>query len=483
MSPDFADAAAGKLADLQPGPTSAHLLTVARSIMQCDVSLMITSEQGIIEFVNPAFERYSGYAAAEAVGRTPSLLNSGEHSREFFAGLRKVIATGEVFRAVFTNRRKNGDIYREDKMITPIRNGAAEISHYVATGHLLTAPADAPADHRDDEALTRIPHRQRFMNQLDQAITRSRRHSATFSLLHIDVDRFKRINDTLGHGTGDRVLAAVAQRIAQSIAGQDSVARLGGDEFAIIIEGRASRAATDAIAETLIGACSHPFEIDQHTLYAAISIGIAAYPDDGDDIESLVRHAEIAMYQAKSAGRATFVNFNAQMEEKMLDDLSIEASLRSALDNGEFEIHYQPIVSPGDGRTLALEALLRWHSPQHGEVSPVRFVPLLEEIGLIGQVGRWVLRTACAQFKSLARQGLAPAVLAVNLSAAQFRDSALIANVQSVLDESGLAPAQLELEITESILIDDASAGAVRQCPVAPLCESPAAPLRIGVII
>ena len=470
MDFDFAHAVGRELADLSPSQRagtdgaedwSGHLLTIARGIMQCDVSLMLTCAQGIIEFVNPAFERHSGYAASEAVGRTPGLLSSGEHSPEFFAGLSKSLGAGEVFRAVFTNRRKNGDLYHEDKMITPIRDGAEQISHYVATGRLLTSPlpADELSDYRANyDALTRIPNRQLFMNQLDHAIQRGQRNSRNFSLLHIDVDRFKRINDTLGHHTGDLVLAAVAQRIGQTIAGQDRVARLGGDEFTIILEGRENREATNAVAEALISACSRPFEIGQRTLYAAISIGIAAYPDDGDDIESLVRHAEIAMYQAKAAGRSTFVNFEALMEQRMVDDLAIEASLRSALHNDEFEVYYQTIVSPGNARALALEALLRWHSPQHGEIPPGRFIPLLEETGLIAEVGRWVLKTACSQFKSMAQQGLAPAVLAVNLSAAQFRDTELISDVQAILQATGLAAAQLELEITESILIDDASA-------------------------
>jgi len=437
--------------------TSAHQLTVGRTIIESDISVMITSTQGVIEFVNPAFERHSGYAANEAVGRSPELLKSGTHPPEFFSGLHQTISDGKVFRAVFTNRKKNGELYHDDRTITPIRNAGAEISHYVSTGRLLASQirADDPLDH---DALTGIPNRRRFMDHLGNTIVRCQHNSGRFSLLHIDLDRFRLINDTLGHTTGDRVLAAVAQRLAALIGGQAIIARIGGDGFTIIVEHRAGRDAVSQLAEDLISACSRPIEIDNRTLYAEVSIGIASFPEDGRDIDSLVRHAEIAMYQAKSAGRGRFMNFSAQMEKKMLDDLSIEASLRSALHHGEFEICYQPIVSTGDRRAVALEALLRWHSPQHGEVSPGRFVPLLEEIGLIVEIGRWVLETACAQFKSLQKNEFAPAILAVNLSAAQFRDTQLIGDIKAVLQASGLAPEQLELEITESILIEDASA-------------------------
>ena len=437
--------------------TSAHLLTVGRTLIESDISVMITNTQGVIEFVNPAFERHSGYAANEAVGRTLDLLKSGAHPPEFFSGLHQTISDGKVFRAVFTNRQKNGELYHDDRTITPIRDAGAEISRYVSTGRLLASQmrADDPLDY---DALTGIPNRRCFIDQLGKTIVRCQRNSGQFSLLHVDLDRFRLINDTLGHTTGDRVLTAVAQRLAGLIGGQAIIARLGGDGFTIIVERQAKRDAVSQLAEDLIAACSRPVEIDNRTLYAEVSIGIASFPEDGQDIDSLVRHAEIAMYQAKSTGRGRFVNFSAQMEKKMLDDLSIEASLRSALHHGEFEVCYQPIVSSADRRAVALEALLRWHSPQHGEVSPGRFIPLLEEIGLIVEIGRWVLKTACAQFKSLQQNEFAPTILAVNLSAAQFRDAQLIGDIEAVLQTTGLAPAQLELEITESILIEDASA-------------------------
>jgi diguanylate cyclase (GGDEF)-like protein/PAS domain S-box-containing protein len=438
----------GALPDALPAQRerSEYWRMLVHAVMQTDDSVVITTVFGIIQFVNPAFERSTGYSAQEAVGRTPALVKSGQHAPEFFAVLWK-------------SMRKNGDIYYEEKTITPIRDESTEITHFVSTGRDVTSRvlADARMEYLANyDVLTRLPNRSLFMDRLGQAIRRCQRNAKNFSLLFIDLDRFKTINDTLGHGIGDQVLAKVAERLSEIVRGQDSVARLGGDEFTIILEGLNGQAAGNRVAAALILAFLHPFEIEGRLLYTGISIGIASYPDDGEDIESLVRHADIAMFHAKSSGRGTYVNFSSVMEGKMLEDLSMEVSLRSALIHGEFEIYYQPIIRPCDRRTVALEALLRWHSPQHGDVPPSRFIPMLEETGLITEVGRWVLHTACAQIKALAQEGFPSVILAVNLSGRQFRDGHLVSDVQKMLRVTGWAPEQLELEITESILIEDA---------------------------
>ena len=344
---------------------------------------------------------------------------------------------------------------------TPLREAPAELSHDLPfpgrrlTGQIANAESSPPANY---DRLTRIPNRRLFVERLKQAIARGQREAQGFSLLHVDLDHFRRINDTLGHQTGDRILAMVARRIVERVDGMDSLARLGGDEFTIIVERQDQQKLGETVAESLIDGCSHPFEIDNRVLYAAISIGIASYPADGQDIDTLMRHAEIAMYHAKSAGRNRFASFCAAMDNTTPEDLSIEGALRKALDNREFEVYYQPIVSPVDRRCVALEALLRWNSAQHGRIAPDRFIPMLEETGLITTVGRWVLQTACRHFKAMEHHGLGRAILAVNLSGHQFRDANLVDDVQAVLHATGLAPKQLELEITESVLVDDASA-------------------------
>ena len=443
------------------------LFTVLQAVMQADVSVMITSAQGIIEFVNPAFERHSGYAAHEAIGRKPDLLKSGLHPPEFFAGLWSALGAGKVFRAVFTNQHKDGKLYREEQTITPIRNAQAEISHHLSTGRLLTKPTaanDVRADPANYDTLTGTPNRRLFTVRLERAIDHCRSAARRCTLLHIDLDHFRRINDTLGHNTGDRVIAALAKRISERVAGDSLLARLGGDEFAVVVEHAANDDADTAgaagrqLAAALIDDAARPLTIGERTLHAAVSIGIATYPEDGEDVDTLLRHAEIAMYQAKSAGRGQYAEFSAEMGKKVLDDLSIEDALREALHKREFEVYFQPIVSPDDCRCVALEALLRWHSPLHGTVSPARFIPLLEDSGQITTVGRWVLQTACEQFKALAQAPGMPQVLAVNLSGHQFRDAHLVDDVRAILQSSGLAARQLELEITESVLVDDASA-------------------------
>lgn len=440
---------------------SEHLRMLAHAVMQTDDAVMITTVFGIIQFVNPAFERYTGYCAQEAVGRTPALVKSGEHPSVFFAELWKTVRNGKVFRAVFTNRHKSGKIYYEEKTITPIRDAGEEITHFVSTGRDVSSRvlAEARLDYLAHyDVLTQLPNRRLFMTRLDLAISRCQRDSTKFALLFIDLDRFKRINDALGNAAGDKMLAKVASRLCEIAHVPGSVARLGGDEFTIIFESSKSLKTGSQLAEALIAAFADPFEIEDRELFTGISIGIAAYPDDGEDIESLIRHADIAMHQAKSQGRSTYVNFSPVMEGGTPEDLSIEASLRSALKNAEFEVYYQPIVRPGDQRIVAVEALLRWHSPQHGEVPPSRFITMLEETGLIAPVGRWVLETACAEIKALEQPGFEPVILAVNISGRQFRDGKLINDVRHILQTTGLAAAQLELEITESVLIEDASA-------------------------
>ena len=444
-----------------PDKHAEHL--ALHALLDSDVTVMVTTASGVIQYVNSAFERRSGYSAAEALGRTPDLLKTESHGPDFLSRIDGVARNGDFLRTVLSSRSKNGEVYHEDQTIAPVRNAESAISHYVFMGRPLAAlPVwrELASHSPERDALTGVASRQPFIDRLHHALDRARLEGHGLALLHVDIDRFRTINDTLGHHVGDQVLTAVAARIAVLVGKDAAMARLGGDEFALVVSAPPDAKSVEALAKDLLHVCAQPLLVGGRTLYAGVSVGIASYPEDADGVNALLRHAEIAMYRAKAAGRGRSVRFSKEMEKRMLEDLAIENALRSALANDEFEVYYQPIVTPGDGRTVALEALLRWHSAEHGEVPPARFVPMLEDSGQIAAVGRWVLKTACRQFMSRQKRGDAPTTLAVNLSGQQFRDSALIGDVQAVLAESGLAPQQLELEITENILIEDASAAA-----------------------
>lgn len=436
-----------------------ELRLLALAVMQAGDAVMIASSAGHIQFVNPAFERDTGYAAGEAIGRSTNLLNSGHHPPAFFADLWRTIRGGEVFRAVFTNKRKSGEIFHEEKTITPIRDAFGEITHFVATGRDVSERIQCAArlDRlANGDLLTGLPNRNAFIARLLQGLEANRRTGRGSVLLHIDLDRFKIINDTLGHGVGDRVLIEVGRRLQGIMVGEAMVARLGGDEFAVLLADVEDVAAGEQVADELVAAFNRPLEFDGRLLYVNVSIGIAGCVAGSDDVESLMKHADIAMFRAKQSGRATAVRFDAVMEGGMLEDLSMETALHRALDNGEFEIVYQPLVDPASRHTKGVEALLRWHSPQHGTVPPSRFIPILEATGMIVPVGRWVLQNACAHLRAERTLLAAGAVLAVNLSGRQFREAGLIDDVRKALEASGLPAGQLELEITESILIEDA---------------------------
>jgi diguanylate cyclase (GGDEF)-like protein/PAS domain S-box-containing protein len=456
---------AGAYAMLLDSDMQRHLSEEVRmlvlAVMQSGDAVMIASSSGIIQFVNPAFERESGYSASEAVGRPTSLLKSGQHPAEFFERVWRTIRSGEVFRGIFINRRKSGELFYDDKTITPIRDAAGTITHFVSTGRDVTDRIQADTRLRyleNYDVLTNLPNRRAFMVRLEQAIARSGEEMSGVALVYVDLDRFKNINDTLGHGAGDRLLKKAGERLAGIVSNPETVARLGGDEFAIVLEGIRHAGEAERLAQQIVAAFANPFELNGRQLYVNASVGIASFPEDSGDAESLVKHADIAMFHAKLSGRATWVNFSSVMEGDLLDNLSLETSLHSALANNEFELVYQPVIAPNGQRMVAVEALLRWNSPLHGRVPPSRFIPLLEATGMIVPVGRWVLETACAQMRTSAHLGDAGVVLAVNLSGRQFRDERIVEDVREVLRTTGLPPSQLELEITESILIEDSSA-------------------------
>jgi diguanylate cyclase (GGDEF)-like protein len=306
------------------------------------------------------------------------------------------------------------------------------------------------------DLLTGLPNRTSFAEHLEEAMRRSKRFGWSVALMFLDLDRFKRVNDSLGHEAGDELLRIVASRLKTCIRETDILFRMGGDEFTVLLENVRTPEEVAAVAARMLSTVAQPAEIAHHELTPTASIGIAIYPRDDQRGERLVKAADAAMYRAKDVGRNRYAFFTQEMTERVESQLRLEADLERALKNGEFVLHYQPRVSTATRRVVSIEALLRWNKPQAGLVAPGGFVPLLEESGLIVPVGAWVLRTACRQAKVWQETGLPGMRISVNISSRQFRNEALVETIRDALESSGLAPECLELELTESLLVESA---------------------------
>ena len=307
------------------------------------------------------------------------------------------------------------------------------------------------------DPITGLPNRHAFNERLSFSLLRVDQFGGSVGLLLLDLDNFKIVNDTLGHHSGDVLLKLVAQRLLECMRGGDVICRIGGDEFAIILESTSS-AGGAGIAEKVLAILAAPFDVDVHEIYVTASAGISTYPEDAADLETLTRNADTAMYQAKGKGKNAFEIFHPEFDQRAQKRLSLETNLRKALERGELMLYYQPQVSLRDGTLVGLEALLRWNHPELGMVSPVEFIPVAEDSGLIVPIGRWVLHTACRQVAAWRDAGLGTVHVSVNLSVRQTKDSHLVHDIISALRENGIAPNQLELEITETVLMENVHA-------------------------
>jgi diguanylate cyclase (GGDEF)-like protein/PAS domain S-box-containing protein len=433
-------------------------LKLASAIEQAADVVMITDRDGIIEYVNPAFEQTTGYTRAEALGKSPDLLNSGKHDAAFVERLWQTIKDGHVFHDVFVNRRKNGEIFYEDKTITPLTDQKGEITHFIATGKDITDQMATQERLRylsQHDPLTEVPNRNLLMDHLNQALAQARCNDRVVAVLFLDLDRFKLINDTLGHDAGDQVLMAVSQRLRKCVRKTDTVARLGGDEFAIVLSNVAQPQDISAIARGILEIFAHPIELKDREVFVTASMGISVYPYNSEDPPTLLQHAHIAACDAKDNGRNNyrFYTLKTGTNDRNVDRLNLETDLRRALERSEFLLHYQPQVELSSGRIVGLEALIRWQHPELGLVAPVEFISLLEETGLIIPVGEWVLRNACEQAKAWNDAGIRVPLISVNLSARQLSDSGLLAVIDKLRNDMPRESALLELEITESVIM------------------------------
>lgn len=422
-------------------------------------AIFITDSDNRIISVNAAFCEITGYSAQDVIGETPAILNSGRHDAEFYRAMwRDLLETGQWNGEVW-NRRKNGEIFAELLTINAVKNYRGEISHYVSifadiTEHKQTEEHVRHLAHYD--ALTNLPNRTLFNDRLGQALINAQRDNGKAAVMFLDLDRFKNINDTLGHGIGDLLLQEVAVRLTGCVRQGDTVSRLGGDEFVILLPELNDEKDARLVAQKLLNAAVFPMVLEGHELHISASIGISYYPMDGANAEALMKNADVAMYRAKEEGRNNFQFYHASMNARSFERLAMETSMRYALNRGEFDLYYQPRFSLPEGRIIGAEALIRWNHPDLGLVSPGQFIPLAEETGLILPIGEWVLKQVAAQGKAWQQAGFPPLSLAVNVSARQFRRVDFAGEVLQILRNSGFDPHHFELELTESTLMTHA---------------------------
>ncbi|MEZ5626185.1 MAG: EAL domain-containing protein [Rhodocyclaceae bacterium] len=432
-----------------------QLRLAARLFETSEEGIVITDAHNRIQAVNPAFSRTTGYAAEECLGRRPSMLSSGRHDKAFYQRLWGELMRNGHWQGEIWNRRKNGEIYPEWLVLSAIRDPAGQITQHVGIFSDLTeyhASQNRIRFLATHDVLTELPNRMLLEERCGQVVAWARKAGHRVALLFVDVDNLKLVNDSLGHAAGDTLLQSVAQRLRHCVGEKDLVCRQGGDEFIVLLDELPNLEAATSVAQRINDRLGAPYHTDSGELVTSVSIGIAMYPDDGDDFNALLRKADAAMYQAKEAGRNTFRSHHPEADPDALDELVIRNGLRPALTRDEFALHYQPILSLATGALLGAEALLRWRHPTLGDIPPDRFIRVAELSGHIVSIGEWVLHEACRTAATWPGHELS---VAVNLSPLQFRHGSLEGCIAAALEASGLDGRRLELEITESTLMGD----------------------------
>jgi diguanylate cyclase (GGDEF)-like protein/PAS domain S-box-containing protein len=435
-----------------------HIGLLASVFAASHESIVITDRDLNVIAVNKAFTKTTGYEAAEVTGKNIRMIQSGRHDAAHYKAIWRQIAKSGHWQGELWNRRKNGETYPTLSAISAVRNELDKITHYVDISADITR--DKEAEQRIEQlayfdALTGIPNRTLLEDRSKRVLAEARQAGTCVALLFIDLDRFKTINDSLGHVVGDQLLQGVAERLRRLSRETDTVSRLGGDEFLLLLTvNDASDAAREA--QTLLAAIAEPYVIGGHSLRITPSIGIALFPKDGTSFADLLKCADVAAYKAKESGRGTFHFFTPEMNAGALEKLALENALRHALTNNELVLHYQPQIALINRQVVGVEALIRWQHPEKGLISPATFIPLAEESGLIAPIGEWVLREACRQNRLWQKARILSAPISVNLSARQFSLGNVLDLVSSVLADTELPASRLELEITEGLLVQDA---------------------------
>lgn len=438
-------------------------LRIAAIAFESQEGMMVTDANKTILRVNRAFADITGYPAEEVIGQTPHILSSGRQDANFYAAMRKSIDNNGAWKGEIWDRRKNGEIYLEYLTISAVKDQDGMLTNYVGIFNDITKSMEAEAEIKHlafYDPLTGLPNRRLLHDRLKQALVASARSDRQGALLFMDLDNFKTLNDTLGHHIGDLMLQQVAQRLESSVREGDTVARIGDDEFVVILEDLSeypiqAATQTEAIADKILAIFKQPYQLGPHQCYCTVSIGASLFSNQKHTQDELLKQADIAMYQAKTSGRNVLRFFDSEMQDAINSRAALERELHTALAENQFELYYQAQVDHNH-HVIGAEVLIRWQHPLRGLVSPLEFIPLAEENGLILPIGQWVLETAYMQLKAWQQNALTCALeLSVNVSAKQFHQADFAAQVQAAIQRHAINPMLLKLELTESMLLDD----------------------------
>lgn len=417
-------------------------------------AIMITTDSGLILRVNPAFTRVTGYTPEDVIGHTPALLRSGRHDTAFYATMWDELRSLGRWQGDIWNRHKDGSLFVERLSISAVRDPGGHVTHYVAVFSDVTEARNKErhfAHLAQHDALTGLPNRSLMADRLERALARAARNHSQVGLIYLDVDRFKRVNDTCGHGAGDALLREVARRLHSTVRDSDSVGRQAGDEFVLILPDLEDANQASQVAHKIFHAMAEPIDAEGHRMHTTVSIGIALYPSDAGDAETLINRADTALYHAKAGGRATFRYFTAAMNAEAEQRLRVEEALAQALAADALSLRFQPLYHLGSGRIVAMEALCRWDDPELGAIVPAEVIGETGDLALMVAIDTWLLRTGCQEAAQWQAQG-SQTRLSVPLGKRHFRQHGLPGTVRTILDDTGLDPAQLELELPETML-------------------------------